>query len=170
MNHLAVLALLITAAADATAQFVTATIVEDGKALEYQEGSRSTAQAPLIKDQVGFSAPKVSTNGKKLGWLAEYAGSNTSYAVPLRLVVMDQSRRLHTFSGSQAIFDWCFSASASAVIYRQAALHGPTAHVFEMHDVLSGKLLKRFVLPWQGPEGEPASTKVPSWAKCAADE
>ena len=172
MNYIATLAFtFVTAvAADADAQFATVSLAKDARTLEYQVANGRTSQAPMVKGQVEFASPKIGPAGAAIGWLAEFPGSNTSYPIPLQLVVMDQNNRIHTFSGPQAIFSWCFSEGSSAVTFRQAALHGPTAQVFEMRRITDGKLLKRFALPWQGPDAEPSDAKVLKWARCALDE
>jgi len=153
---------------DAAAQFSSAVITAGGRSLEYRTTANSAIEAaPLLKDQTGFQDAKVSPDAKLMGWLAEYPNCCTSYAVPLELIVMDRHRRLHSFSGPQAIFGWCFASDSKAVAFRQTALHGRSNEVFELRRVQDGKLLQRFVLVWSDPDDESRRPQVPRWARCA---
>jgi hypothetical protein len=121
----------------------------------------------------GFENPKISPDGRLVGWLADFPpGCCESYSVSLELVVMDVSRRLHVFSPPRAIVGWCFSKDSRAVVYSMAELHGPTDEQFELRSVEDGKLLKRFDLPWSALErqldGKPSKAIIPVWAACAA--
>ncbi len=48
-------------------------------------------------EQVGFSKPQISEDGRVVGWLAEFPNCCTSYPIPLKLVIYSNDR-LHTLS------------------------------------------------------------------------
>ena len=170
MKLSALLLLIVALSAHGNVFFDSPSVTAEGQDLKYRDASGRIHTSPRVEGQVRFSGPRVSANGRFLGWLAEFPTCCTSYPVALQLVVMDKGKRLTTFSGPQAIFGWCFSPNSRAVVYRQEALHGPTDHVFEMRSVRSGNLIRRFVLPLQGPESQAQRGQLPNWAKCAAYE
>lgn len=151
----------------AAAQFSSAVITAGGRSLEYRTSNSAIETVPLLRDQTGFRDAKVSSDSKLMGWLAEYPNCCTSYPIPLEIVVMDRNRTLHSFSGPQAIFGWCFARGSKAVAFRQTALHGRSNEVFELRRVQDGKLLQRFVLPWRDPNDGSRHPQVPRWASCA---
>ncbi|MBU6477884.1 MAG: hypothetical protein KGQ32_08155, partial [Xanthomonadaceae bacterium] len=95
-----------------------------------------------------------------------------SYSVPMELVVMSPTGRLHVFSPHRSIVGWCFSKDSRAIVFSITALHGPTDESFELHRVEDGKLLKEFDLPWKDLDrqinGLPLEVRIPVWAVCAA--
>lgn len=153
----------------AHAAFVSAALVDEGAQLLIQDQEGGTWLAPRRREQVNFADPKLSLERRLIGWLAESPNCCTSYPIPLELVVIDERRRVTAFAGPQAIFNWCFAQGSTAVVYKQAAVHGPSQQTFEMRRVADGKLLRRFRLPWQGTDAETKPEQLPKWARCAAD-
>jgi hypothetical protein len=120
----------------------------------------------------GFEAPKLSSDGSLVGWLVDFSPCCESYSVPMELVVMGLTGRLHVFSPPRSIVGWCFSKDSRAVAFSMTALHGPTDESFELHRVEDGKLLKEFDLPWKDLDrqinGLSSKVRIPAWAVCAA--
>lgn len=120
----------------------------------------------------GFEAPKLSPDSSLVGWLVDFSPCCESYSVPMELVVMSPTGRLHVFSPPRSIVGWCFSKDSRAVVFSITALHGPTDESFELHRVEDGKLLKEFDLPWKDLDrqinGLPLEVRIPVWAVCAA--
>lgn len=169
MQVAATLLLLVATSALAAPVFRSFATSADGNRLEYTDSTGATSTAPKLRDQVGYSQPRISSNGQFFGWLALYPNCCTSYPIPLVLVVMDKDRHLYEFQGAQATFGWCFQPSSSAVAYRRALLHGLTPDLFELRRVQDGKLLKAFEVPVQESGQSQPTINLPSWAKCAAD-
>jgi len=42
--------------------------------------------------QVGFSSPRVSDDGRSVGWLTEFPSCCTSYPIPLKLMILTNGR------------------------------------------------------------------------------
>lgn len=104
--------------------------------------------------QVGFGAPAISADHRRVGWLALYPNCCTSYPIPLRLVVRtaDQER---VFDGAGLpVWRWLFMDSGRRVAFRQAPVHGGAPAHYELRDVDSGTLVDSY--------DEPAKP-VPRW-------
>jgi hypothetical protein len=121
--------------------------------------------APMLKEQVEFDEPKVSGDGRHVGWLALVPGCCTSYPVPATLVVLGPDRSMRRFSGDQYTWGWCFTPDARAVVYRRAASHGITRHLFEMRRLSDGRLLRRHLA---SPDALDDIRRLPRWMRCAA--
>jgi hypothetical protein len=114
--------------------------------------------------------PRVSRDGKYAGWLALYPNCCTSYPVALRLVVLDESRHLHTFEGAKlAIFAWCFPENKHAVAYAQGVLHGSDYRHFELRRVSDEHLLAEYEYPHEEAENILARKRAPSWVRCVPE-
>jgi hypothetical protein len=163
-------ALLLFMAMPAIAQstFLSFALAGDGTQLEFKDAQGVTWPAPKLHDQVGFNQPRISPDGRFLGWLALHPNCCTSYPIPLVLVVMDRNRHLYQFQGLQATFGWCFHADSSAVAYRREALHGPTPELFELRRIRDGRLLEAFEVPIEVSTGNAPRPRLPPWATCAA--
>jgi hypothetical protein len=153
--------------AGACADFVAAKLSDSGTRLVITADDGSQFAAPMFGEQVGFQQPRISSNGKNVGWLALYPNCCTSYPIPLRLVVLDQSRRLHTFEGIElAIFKWCFLPQSTSVAYMQTVVHGSNFEHFEVRSISSGDLLAEYEYPHEEPENTAARKRAPSWVRC----
>ena len=152
-----------------TGTFESAETKDDQRTLTITRTNGQESEAPRILAQVGFEKPAIAPDKSHVGWLALHPGCCTSYPIPLTLVIQGTDGRLRRFSGSQAIFGWCFTPDARSVAYRQEAPHGPTAQTFELRSISSGRLIRRFVRSWDYQAQELSSARLPSWAVCAAD-
>lgn len=150
----------------AAERFTSATVSADGQELSLQLGGRSTP-ARRLEGQVAFDAAKVSDDGRHAGWLALFGNCCTSYPVPMALVVMGATGRLHTFEGAQATFGWCFVDRGRSVALMRSALHGGGPEQYELRRLTDGKLMKSHITPVDR-DGQPdAEAKLPSWVGCA---
>lgn len=112
------MALLLAMAAPAAADgWVTAAQLEDGGKQLVLMTRSGPESAPREADQVGFSQPRVSSDGRHAGWLVLLPNCCTSYPISLTLIVMGPRRSVHRFEGPQATFGWCFAESVAAVVY-----------------------------------------------------
>ena len=166
MKRTLVLLAFASGVAIAETRYTGAEIAGDGRSLLLRTLS-GTEPAPALPEQVAFSAPRVSLDGRYAGWLALFPNCCTSYPIPLVLVVIGPGRSLHRFEGSQATFAWCFAASGREVVYRRSALHGPGPEYFERRRIEDGVLLsshEQATVKSTEPESE-----LPQWASCAAE-
>lgn len=151
--------------------FSSTVLADDHHSLELVSSDGSRLPAPMVQDQVGFDDPHVSPNGQYVGWLALYPNCCTSYPVPLQLVVMDSSQRLHTFTGvGQAIFRWCFLPDATSVAFMQTVLHGSNYEHFERRSLKTGRLLAQYDFPDDEAENKAARLHAPEWVRCVQDD
>lgn len=125
-------------------------------------------EAPRLADQVGYDMPRISADGRYIGWLAMYPNCCTSYPIGLKLVVRDPSGKLHTFSGNKLVlFDWCFMPGAPSVAFRQSVLHGTDYMHFEWRGIADERLLGEYDYPPD--ESEQARERAPDWVRCVPD-
>jgi hypothetical protein len=143
---------------------------EDPSTLTITAADGSQFAAPAFIDQVGFEEARVSPDGKYVGWLALYPNCCTSYPIPLKLVVLDEARRLHTFVGIElAIIHWCFLPGSASVAYMQTVLHGTSFEHFEWRAIADGKLLGEYEYPDDDEEQALARRRAPSWVRCTKE-
>jgi hypothetical protein len=108
--------------------------------------------------QTGFSDPKISADGKIVGWLSLYPNCCTSYDIPRELVLYRDSLVFLRLRGNdQSIFSWSFSNDGSAVAYCQGPLHFSDDRHYELRRIPSGELIE---------EAEAGDGDIPSpqWA------
>lgn len=162
--------LLSLVSASASAHYMTAKLTDKGAGLVVTLDDGSQFSAPIFGEQVGFQQPRISSNGKNVGWLALYPNCCTSYPVPLRLVVLDASRRVHTFDGIEmALFKWCFLPKSTSVAYMQTVVHGSDFEHFEARSISSGNLLAKYEYPKGESENAAARRRAPSWVRCVEE-
>lgn len=151
----------------AWARYVATELADDGTHLVITVDDGSQFSAPMFGEQVGFEDPRISSNGKYVGWLALYPNCCTSYPIPLGLVVLDPSRGLHTFDGIKiAVFKWCFLPHSSSVAYMQTVVHGSNFEHFEVRSIASGNLLAEYEYPHEEPDNTAARRRAPGWVRC----
>ena len=161
------LLLLSLVSASASADYLAAELTDGGAHLVITVDDGSQFSAPTFGDQVGFQQPLISSNGKNVGWLALYPNCCTSYPIPLRLVVLDESHRMHTFDGIKiAVFKWCFLPNTTSVAYMQTVVHGSNFEHFEVRSIPSGNLLAKYEYPDEEPEHTAGRKHAPSWVRC----
>ncbi len=154
----------------AHAGYTAATLSDDGSRLTLASANGRRTEAPRLPEQVGFSTPRRSRDGKHVGWLAMFDNCCTSYPIALKLVVLDEAGRMHTFEGDKlALFDWCFPAGAPSVAFRQGVLHGTDAQHFERRRIADGRLLARYDYPHDETENAAARKKAPAWVRCVPE-
>lgn len=159
--------LLALVSGGAWAGYVAAKLADDGTHLVITVDDGSQFSAPMFGEQVGFQDPRITSNGKYVGWLALYPNCCTSYPIPLGLVVLDSSRGLHTFDGIKiAVFKWCFLPHSSSVAYMQTVVHGSNFEHFELRSIASGNLLAEYEYPDEEPDNTAARRSAPSWVRC----
>ena len=150
------------------AGFRSTELSDDQRNLIITESDGARFDAPKFPEQAEYSHPRISANGRYVGWLALFPNCCTSYPIPLKLVVLDDSRQLHTFEGIRlAVFAWCFTASSTSVAYSQGVLHGSDFRHFELRRIADSHLLANYEYPHG--EAEVARRHAPSWVRCVPE-
>ncbi len=171
MSHWYIALLLALFSTGAWADFVGVQLSDGGSHLVITSDDGSQFSAPMYSEQVGFQQPRLSANGKYVGWLALYPNCCTSYPIPLRLVVLDASHRLHTFEGIElAIFKWGFLPRSTSVAYMQTVVHGSNFEHFEARSIRGGGLLAEYEYPDEEPQNTAARERAPGWVWCVEHE
>jgi hypothetical protein len=94
--------------------------------------------------QVGFDKAAIAPDGRSVGWLALYPNPDTTYPIPLKLVVYENGT-LHTFTGTDLpIWEWCFEAGGKQVAFEQETVHGEIGVHYELRDVASERLVEKY--------------------------
>ena len=154
----------------ARAGYTATTLSEDGSRLTLTDSQGRRIEAPRLPDQVAFSTPRRSRDGRHVGWLAMFDNCCTSYPIALKLVVLDDAGRMRSFEGEQlAIFDWCFPPGRPSVAFRQGVLHGTDAQHFERRRIADARLLASYDYPHDEREHAAARRKAPAWVRCVPD-
>ncbi len=153
------------------AGYQSALLSKDDSGLVLTAVDGSHFDAPKFPDQVGYSQPHIAPDRKSVGWLALYPNDGTSYPIPLKLVVLDQSRHLHTYTGIDiSIFSWCFMQNSTAVAYIQSPLHFSDYRHFELRRLRDGRLLAKYEDPGSGARGKQVRKPAPAWVRLMSDK
>ncbi len=111
-----------------------------------------------IPGQLAFGSPLVSPNHRTVGWLVMYPDpfyvNQASHPLPLKLVIWEAGRVLHTFTTEQVFWDWQYVDNGKRVAYSTGPTHGGAAE-FVLRDVASGRIVAR----WRPRSG----SEPPSW-------
>ncbi len=167
--------LILISSCTEAATFDSITLSEDGSVLTVRM-TDGTVVTPRLetgrfdKEQSQFVSPKISGDGKYVGWLAAYHELGASYAMTAELAVMDLSQRLHYFHGNWGLVsEWCFPNRPGQVVFAVSFSHGVTEHDVELRRIDDEKLLARYLIPpvWQ--DGAQALGNAPDWFKCISD-
>lgn len=165
-----VLLLAVLPAIAPAAGYKSAMLSGDGAGVVITSVDGSQFDAPSVPDQVAFSSPRVSSDGRYVGWLALFPNCCTSYPVELLLVVLDESRHMHTFDGTKmAMFGWCFPAKAGTVAYAQGVLHGSDFRNFELRRIADGVLVAHYEFPHEEAANALAHNRAPGWVRCVPE-
>ena len=113
---------------------------------------------PPQKEQVGVASLTIAGDHRTAGWLAEFPNCCTSYPVALTLIIYRDGKVIHRLhNGTLILNNWRFLDGGKRVSFATNTVHGDFAPHYEMHDVLSGRLLEK----WDGHITE----KSPKWVK-----
>jgi hypothetical protein len=133
----------VAAAAPASDSYIAAAIDPSGQL--YITTKRHREITPKKEgNQIGFARPEIAPDGRAVGWLALYSNPDTSYPIPLKLVVYDGGEQ-RAFKGSGLpIKRWCFEAGGRQVAFEQETVHGGIDAHYELRDVATGQLVEKF--------------------------
>ena|SRR5690348_16906367 len=154
------------------ATFETVTLSGDGRVLTVRmtDGTVVTPRLEMGRfdtEQSQFIAPKISPDGKYVGWLAAYPDLGASYATAAELAIMGLSQRLHYFHGNWGVvMDWCFPTTSGEVVFAVSFPHGLSEHDVELRRIGDEILLASYLIPSDGEERAQALGKAPDWFAC----
>ncbi|HYL34698.1 MAG TPA: hypothetical protein VEV17_02160 [Bryobacteraceae bacterium] len=111
---------------------------------------------PKEQDQVDISQAAIAKDQQSVGWLAEFPNPDSTYAIPLILIVY-RAGKIRRFGDGLLIVDWRFLADGGQIAFYSNTVHSDLAPHYELRDVRSGRLLGK----WDGPRSE----KAPRWTR-----
>jgi hypothetical protein len=112
---------------------------------------------PREEDQVACESFAVAEDKQTAGWLVDYPSPNTTYPIPMTLVIYRSGKVIHKISNGFVIGRWYFLQGGRQVAFATNTLHGDVAPYYELQDILTKKTIDH----WQGQVNE----KSPEWAK-----
>ncbi len=152
------------------ATYKAAQLSDDRTRLRITTTEGEQFDAPRLDEQVEFDQPRLSADGRHVGWLALFPNCCTSYPIPLKLVVLDQQRQQHSFVGMEiSIFAWCFVPKSSSVAYWQGVLHGSEFRHYEWRNIADGRLLGAYEYPHNEAANARARQRAPAWVRCVPE-
>src|SRR5262245_7754567 len=137
--------------------------VDEAGTLRVVTGDGRSIVLPKEPEQVDFDQIAISSDGRSVGWLARYPNGSTSYPIPLKLVVYSAGK-LRTYTGNALpVWQWHFTAGGKQIAFEQETVHGGRGVHYELHEVVSGRLIAEYS-PIVGPDGQPEpNQKAPEW-------
>jgi len=105
-------------------------------------------QVPADKGQAGREYLRVAASGRSVGW-PEVNAPVGSYSVPTTLTVYTVGKSLRHFGDGLMLLDWQFVDGDKHVQFSSSQVHGPGSlwHIMEVHDIQTGRLIKRWIEP-----------------------
>jgi hypothetical protein len=122
--------------------------------------------APVIEGfkNVGAIEAAISPDHQSVGWLAEFENCCTSYPLPLKLVILHNSR-LHVLAGNAAIWFWSFQDGGKRVAAREELPHGEEGVHYDLWDVASGKRVADYTPQYDYAGHTIGRPNEPAWVK-----
>jgi hypothetical protein len=144
--------------------YVSAVVDDQGVLRILTKGGREIVPTKE-PEQVGFSKPQISEDGRVVGWLAEFPNCCTSYPIPLKLVIYSNDR-VQTLTGNGlAVSRWAFQAGGKRVAFEQETVHAGLGVHYELRDVATGRLIAEYD-PKIGPDNQALPDQhVPQWVQ-----
>jgi hypothetical protein len=96
---------------------------------------------PKDSDQVAFEQLALSADHRVVGWVARYPNCCTTYAVPLKLVLLRAGGGRTVIGNELPIWQWAFAADGRSVVIRQAPVHGAAPTSYERRDIRTGRVI-----------------------------
>ena len=151
-------------------------LAKDQQSLTIKGGGKNMLAPMTEAEQQGFSQVQLSSDGKKVGWLALTRNCCTSYPLPTALLIFSHGKVVQRFTLAPPIWQWQFMPDNKTVAYQQAYPHGLSPIVYTLARIADGKPLATFsCLPDETKTGPDApyykmSGPIPGWVKKIAHE
>jgi hypothetical protein len=114
-------------------------------------------------EQVVFDSPRVSDDGRAVGWLAEFPNCCTSYPIPLKLMILTNGRTRAFTGAGLPIWRWAFQEHGRRFAFEQETVHGGSGIHYELRDVATGRLIVEYS-PAYGPDSQLIpNQRTPRW-------
>lgn len=152
---------ILTAWATDTHQIYRSIRIDKNGTLYIITGSGEEIRAPKSKGAVGSDEAKVSSDGRRVGWLALYPfpgltrGDYDPGPYEGSLVIYAGGKVVQRFETDQMFWDWHFWNGGAQVAFTTGPWHGGAAQA-RLCDIVTGKT----IATWIPDDGEP-----PEWAK-----
>lgn len=125
---------------------------------------KPSSDKEIVFNAVGFSGVELAQDQQTLGWTINV--ENTSYSIPMSVVVFQHKRVLHTFEQGQMVWSWMFLEGGKQVAVVFGPTHGPEVGDYQLYDVRTGKLVSEV---WGDEDTQSLKTDAPDWAKRLQD-
>ena len=123
-----------------------------------------TIRPPKDSDQVAFGQVAISPDRRTVGWVALFRNSDTTYPIPLTLVLLTAGAERTVVSNGLPIWQWSFLADGRKVAIRQSPVHGAAPDHYELRDIQTGSLVSSF-------DADSAHAgDIPAWARTLAHQ
>lgn len=129
-------------------RFVEAAADTNGRIVLKLQSGRYIHPLPE-KEQKGSEQIQIDEKGHAVGWLVDDVSCCQSYATPSTLIVYRVGKPVRIFGNGLVLIDWQFVAAGSQVQFSSSQAHGIGAnwHSIEVHDIETGRLLKKWREP-----------------------
>jgi hypothetical protein len=115
--------------------------------------------------QAGFDQIRIAPNKRAVGWLDLFENPNTSYPIPLQLVVRSGGKaRTYTGSGLP-VWRWRFRDGGKHVAFAQETVHGGMGVHYELREVASGKIVAIYEPDVDADGRAKPGQKPPKWVR-----
>ena len=115
---------------------------------------------PKDSDQVGFEQLLISPDRRVVGWVARYPNCCTTYAIPLKLVLLRADGGRSVISNDMPIWQWAFAVDGRNVVIQQAPVHGAAPTSYERRDIRTGRVTAAAQADSSADRGLPAWTRA----------
>lgn len=139
---------------------------DDTSTLSLKQAGRTIRAPKTEHEQEGFWQPRVSADGRTVGWVAETANCCTSYPLPTVLVLYRGGKVIRRFPEVPPIWEWQFGPGPDEVVTRQAYPHGQEYFTYSRLRISDGKLLAQF----ECNQDEPVKAVRPAWARIVEED
>jgi len=160
-----ILAMMIACASSVDAQTFARAMLDSSAGLRITTSTGQTIVPEKDSGQVGFAAPAISADHRRVGWLALYPNCCTSYPIPLKLVVRTAGKERVIDGAALPVWRWVFVDGGRRVAIRQTPVHGDAPAHYELRDADSGKLVEAYDALWGAPADSIKSRHVPRWVR-----
>ena len=136
---------LLVAPAVMAAHYRGTTLSRDGSKLVLHTDHGDVLAPRTAAGQEGFEDPRVSPDGRMVGWLVPIHVSGISFPTPVTLVLFRDGKVVRHFDvGLAIIYAWSFVSGGRTVAYAMSTAYSPTGFDYELRRVSDGHLLGKF--------------------------
>jgi len=135
----------------AASRFVVNVENGEGGNLFIVYSDRTRVAAPRRKDwhkkdgPTFYDEPAIASDRQTVGWLVNFKNSDTSYDIPLSLMIYRSGYLIREAGDGFMISEWHFWAGGKEVVYHSGTVHGDGADHSTRVDIATGKVLATYM-------------------------